>query len=181
MWGYPSISDPRVPISALSCSKYPHLYQHHDSCLARSRNSAGAPGPLTGWDGHEGVTQVTPQVFQRWEGSMGSPIPALIEAAFKTSPTGQQPLKTIFWDFLHKEEGFDPSKGSSSCLVWMCSWSGGAGERWVWGPCLPHTTAHVLWHFITSPSCWLTLPPCFSTAKLPSLKANMGWADSPNC
>lgn len=28
-----------------------------------------------------------------------------------------------------KEKGFDPSEGSSSCLVWMCSWSGGAGEK----------------------------------------------------
>lgn len=137
---------------------------------------AARPTDWLGWPW--GVTQ---HVFRRWEGSMGVPIHALTGAAFKTSPTGHQFLKTSSWDFLHKEEGSDPSKGFSSCLVWMCSWSGGAGERRVWGPCLPHTTAWVLGLSITSPSCWLALPPCFSTPKLPFLEANMEWADSHSC
>lgn len=70
----------------------------------------------------------------------------------------------------------DPPHAWSGCALGLVVLE----KRQVWGPCLPHTTAHVLCHSITSPS-WLTLPPCFSTAKLPFLKANMEWVDSHNC
>lgn len=155
MQGYPTITNPGVPISPLGCGKYPHPNQSQQSPGKKQKLCCETVielgDPLTSLGCLWGVHT---RAFRASGGSWGLPTPAVVVVTFRTSPTGQQPPKTKICcgeERACRLQGFPLVLGLEMALG--CPWSGDVGEGWAWGPWLPFT-----------PVFSITLHPCHLSA-----------------